>query len=174
MIVAEWPENPLQIDNQSEVTADFAQVRELIRGIRGVRSEYGVEPGRFVPATIIAQENYELIKSQEDIIAFLARLDKENLHIINKGEVPENSVTVTAGIVTAYLPLADLIDLEKERIRLRDEINELESQIKRVSKLLEGDFSERAPAKAVDRERVKLAQYQASHAELTARIQNLK
>jgi len=175
LIVAEWPEQAEERQDGLYSEADeFERIRELVRGIRTVRSEHGVEPSKLVPATIIAEDKTDIVESQRDIIAFLARLDRANLVIVDQGEAPDESVTVTVGDMTAYLPLAELIDLEKERLRLKSEIQELDTQIQRVGKLLGGDFSRKAPANVVEREREKLARYKNSHVELSERLEQLK
>jgi valyl-tRNA synthetase len=175
LIVAEWPEQAEdRKDRFFDEAAEFERVRELVRGIRAVRSEYGVEPSRLVPATIIARDKTDIVESQKFIIAFLARLDKNNLIVVNQGDAPDESVTVTVGDITAYLPLADLIDLEKERSRLESEIKELDIQIHRVGNLLDGDFSRKAPANVVERERDKLERYKTSHIELSDRLEQLR
>ncbi len=175
LIIAEWPqwEKDGATDFSFEV-AEFERVRELIRGIRAVRSEYSVEPSRLVPAIIIAGERTDIIASQKSILAFLARLDRDNLRIVDQGEAPVESVTVAVGELTAYLPLADLIDLEKERSRLKSEIKELEAQIHRVGDLLAGEFAQKAPEIVVEREREKLEGFKTSHLELSDRLEQLR
>ena len=175
LIVAEWPEQAEdQQDGLFDEAAEFERIREFIRGIRAVRSEHGVEPSRLIPATIIAEDKTDIVESQKEIIAFLARLDSTNLVIVNQGEAPDESVTVTVGDMTAYLPLAGLIDLEKEMSRLESEIKKLDTQIQRVGNLLDGDFSRKAPANVVEREREKLERYKTSQVELSERLEQLK
>jgi len=83
-------------------------------------------------------------------------------------------VTVAVGEMTAYMPLADLIDLEKERSRLKSEIKDLEAQIQRVGDLLAGAFAHKAPASVVEREREKLDGFKTSHLELSERLEQLR
>ncbi|HUS94306.1 MAG TPA: valine--tRNA ligase [Patescibacteria group bacterium] len=175
LIIAEWPQQGKDRTNDySTEVAEFERVRELIRGIRAVRSEYGVEPSRLVPAIIIAGERTDIIASQRSIMAFLAHLDIDNLTIVDQGEAPVESVTVAVGEMTAYMPLADLIDLEKERSRLKSEIKDLEAQIQRVGDLLAGAFAHKAPASVVEREREKLDGFKTSHLELSERLEQLR
>jgi len=175
LIIAEWPQQGKdQTNDYSTEVAEFERVRELIRGIRAVRSEYGVEPSRLVPAIIIAGERTDIIASQRSIMAFLAHLDIDNLTIVDQGEAPVESVTVAVGEMTAYMPLADLIDLEKERSRLKSEIKDLEAQIQRVGDLLAGAFAHKAPASVVEREREKLDGFKTSHLELSERLEQLR
>ena len=69
---------------------------------------------------------------------------------------PLKALTLVVGSVTAYLPLADLVDLAAERAKLNKELAEAEAQIDRSRSLLDGPFAQRAPANVVQREREKL------------------
>ncbi len=170
LIIADWPASGERYPVEA---ADFELLRELVRSIRATRSQYNVEAGRQITALIAAGDKAPILESQRPILAFLARLDESTLTIANSISVPEGTVTVSLGHVTAYLPLAGMIDLTAERSRLSSELEKLDEQIARVSKLLEGEFSKRAPADVVEREREKLTRYQASHLEVTERLKAL-
>jgi valyl-tRNA synthetase len=173
LIIADWP-SAVSSDADLDGAREFERIRELVRAIRGVRAEYGVQPAKRLPALIITAEKFAMVESQRPLISFLARLDENKLKIISDGEVPEDSVTVAVGKITAYLPLSDMVDFQQERERLAKEIQELDNQIQRVTNLLESDFSSKAPEQVVEREREKLTRYKASHSELTDRLAGLK
>jgi len=78
------------------------------------------------------------------------------------------------GGVEIYLPLAGMVDLEKERQRLAAEIEEMAKGIASSEKLLSNeDFLAKAPAHVVERERNKLADYRQRQAKLQERLQSL-
>ena len=78
----------------------------------------------------------------------------------------DTAVQVITPSATAYLPLADLIDFEKEKARLASEITKLEGEVKRLEgKLGNAGFVAKAPAAVVDAEKAKLA---AAQEKLTA------
>ena len=170
LIVASWPEPGPHFP---ETAGKWEQLRALIRSIRGARSEYNVEPGKFIPATIAAGEMTAFLESQREILIFLARLDEEQLTIEASADAPENAITVTQGDIAAYLPLAGMVDVAQERERLNGELDEVEGQIQRLEKLLAGPFAEKAPAEVVQKERDKLANYRAEKEELEARLGEL-
>ncbi len=72
--------------------------------------------------------------------------------------------------MTAYLPLAGMLDLDKERGRLKEELAEINGQIGRLQTLLGGQFSEKAPPNVVEGERQKLARFEASRQEVEERL----
>jgi valyl-tRNA synthetase len=74
-----------------------------------------------------------------------------------------------------YLPLADLIDLGQEIVRLEGEQVNLEQELGRVrAKLANAAFTDRAPAKVVQAERDKLSRYEDMYSGVTARLQLLR
>ncbi|HUM69409.1 MAG TPA: class I tRNA ligase family protein, partial [Chloroflexota bacterium] len=170
LIIADWPEAG---PHYSEAAANFEQLRELIRGIRAARSDNDVEPGKWVTAVISAGRHTPFLLSQRAILCALARLEETTLVIAADVPAPDTAVTIVQGEITTYLPLAGLVNLDKERERLQKELAELEAQIGRISNMLNGSFAQKAPTAVVQKERDKLAQLQASHAELSQRLASL-
>jgi len=175
LIIANWPEDGSEITEEFITTAaEFERLRQLIRSIRAARSEYNVEPGRFVPATIVAGEKAPFFEDQKTVLVQLARLDESKLRILSSSEsLGTDVVTISLGDIIAYLPLAGLIDFEKEKTRLTNELLELEKQISRLSGLLASEFSQKAPENVVQRERDKLKICQASQREVKSRLDAL-
>jgi valyl-tRNA synthetase len=173
LIVASWPE-PGPTDEAAE--AEMALIMEMVHTIRNARAEYAVEPGRRIEAIIAAGEEYDLLTDQKDILVSLARLEAERLHIARAlKEKPTQALTLVVGGVEIYLPLAGMVDLEKERQRLTAEVAEVTKGIAGSEKLLASkDFLAKAPAQVVQRERDKLAGYRQRQAKLQERLQSLQ
>jgi len=76
--------------------------------------------------------------------------------------------------VEIYLPLSGLVDVESEQARLKKELEETQSQIERLEGLLSSPFGQKAPAAVVDKERLKLANFQETAASLREQLQALK
>jgi valyl-tRNA synthetase len=173
LIVAPWPEaGPM--DEAAE--AQMALIMEIVRAIRNARAEQKVEPGRRIEAIIAAGEEYELLSGQRDILITSARLDADRLHIARTlEEKPAQALALVVGGVEVYLPLAGMVDLEKERQRLSAEIKEVTQAIARSERLLANeDFLAKAPAQVVEREREKLASYRQRQAKLQERLESLQ
>ena len=173
LIVAPWPE-PGPTDEAAE--AEMALIMEMVRAIRNARAEYHVEPGRRIEAIIAAGEEYTLLTDQRDILVSLARLDAERLHIARTlKERPTQALALVVRGVEIYLPLAGIVDLEKERQRLNVEIEEVTKGIAGSEKLLSNeDFLAKAPDQVVQRERDKLADYRQRQAKLQERLRSLQ
>ncbi|HOU40487.1 MAG TPA: class I tRNA ligase family protein, partial [Promineifilum sp.] len=168
LIIADWPK-PIAL-GEGSAAADFEAVRELIRRIRNVRAEQGVAPARYIPAVIVAGDRAAFLASQRPILVALARLDDAHLSITATAEPPAQALTVALGPITAYLPLAGMVDLDAEQARLTKELAELDKQIARLTSLLDSPFAQKAPAAVVQKEREKLAQLSASREEIDARL----
>ena len=171
LIIAPWPLASgvgEAIDADAEKNMDL--IIELIRAIRNVRSEYGVQPGRRIAALFAAGEETDLLTAEQDILIQLARIDANQLTIQPAVAAPAQVASIVAGGVTCYLPLANLIDLEAERLRLNMELDRVLAAIARSEKQLAGPFAQRAPADVVQREREKLADLMSRQAQLEERL----
>jgi len=160
LMIAAWPEAG-RLDEGAEV--DMALVMDLVRAVRNARSEYDVEPRRRISAVVAAGDRRDLLAAQSTAIASLARIDPAQLTVAEAvAEPPSPAVSlVVSAEVTAYLPLAGLIDREKEQERLTRAIESTRREIARAEELLgrEG-FVTKAPAAVVQRERDRLAEAQ--------------
>jgi valyl-tRNA synthetase len=170
LIVAPWP-RPGNRDEGAE--ADVALIMDLVRGIRNARAEYDVKPGQLLAASIAAGDRLAMLTEQAEILRTLARLDPARLMLAANLEAPEQALTLVTGGVTMYLPLAELIDLDAERSRLGKELAETEAQIERSRGLLDGPFTQRAPAAVVQRERDKLGELETRAGRLRERLAEL-
>jgi valyl-tRNA synthetase len=170
LIIADWP---LPGPQHPTAAADFEQLRDLVGRIRNARAEQSVEPARFIPATIAAGKQTAFLRENADLIAFLARLDSEQLTIVETVDAPPQAITLALGPVTCYLPLSGMVDLSAERARLAADQDKLAQEIARVTGLLNSPFAEKAPAAVVEKERDKLSQLEASHAEVSERLKTL-
>jgi len=173
LIIARWPEaDPTLIDDEAE--AEMALMMALIQGIRHIQAEYNVTPGTAVPVHIAAASRLELIEAQRALLDRLAHADPAALQIAAHLDAPDHAAAAIAGDVTAYVPLAGLIDLTAERARLQKRLDETAAQVGRSEELLANEsFTGKAPAEVVAREREKLIGLQAEHESLAKRLEVL-
>ncbi|MCI0477776.1 MAG: valine--tRNA ligase [Anaerolineales bacterium] len=173
LMVADWPQpNKMFFDARAE--KDFTVVMEIVRAIRNARAEFDVEPGKRIPALISAGAASALIESQRAILASLARLDADAFQIEKRAAKPAQSLALVVGKIEIYLPLAGMIDLEKEKARLAKEIAQARGEIERVDKLLAGEFSKKAPKEVVQKQRDALAANRERVARLDAQQASLE
>jgi valyl-tRNA synthetase len=80
LMITDWPaESNTPPDEVAESQMEL--MIELIRAVRNIRSEYNVEPGKRIPATIVAGDHLQTLERHSNIISTLARLDEAQLTI---------------------------------------------------------------------------------------------
>ncbi len=173
LILAPWPE-PGPKDQAAE--AEMQPIMEMVRAIRNARAEYQVEPSRAIAATIIAGKKRALVASQGDILVRLARIDPARICIEEAlSPKPAKALALVVGEYEVFLPLAGLVDIERERARLALELEDIRGEIARAEKLLgKRDFVSKAPAEVVNKERAKLQAHQQRHSILEERLKSLE
>ncbi len=159
LMIARWPESDEDFLNP-DAEDGMKTLIELIRGIRNIRAEYDVDPGRRLTALAHGGRQQTLISEYQPLFARLCRVDEISF-LSNEDAAPEKAASIVVGDATLYLPLAGLIDLEAERTRLNKELENLESQLKRSHNLLGNpNFVDKAKPEVVEREQAKLADLQ--------------
>ena len=173
LITAPWPE-PDPLDEAAEM--EMEPIMEMVRAIRNARAEYEVEPSRAIAAIIIAGNKRNLVASQAAILTRLARVDAAKLRIEQElAEKPAKALTLVVGDYEVFLPLADLVDIARERTRLSAELKDIQQEIARAEKLLGNqNFVSKAPAEVVNKERAKLEGYCQRCAKLEERLRALE
>ena len=87
----------------------------------------------------------------------------------------DDAVSVVTDSATVYIPLADMIDFEKELARLAGEKEKTVGEIERIEKKLSNEsFVSKAPEKVVNGEKEKLAKYREKLDGIEAAIAKLK
>jgi valyl-tRNA synthetase len=152
-----WPSRTAA-EESSEDARVFAAMQDMISGIRNVKNEYGVAPGREIVATVNLPEDDETLRrGVERQRAYFSRLARVGeLTVGTSLERPQASASVVVGRCEVYVPLAGMIDLDAERDRLAREIDQKESFLVSVQKKLRNEqFVSRAPVDVVEKERTK-------------------
>jgi len=172
LMVSRWPQNAGVADVESEEA--FTQLQEMVRLIRNARSEYDVAASRRIAAQFSAGSQSGFIQENLALLVSLARLGEEQVVIEEELAAPAQAVTLAQGGVTIYLPLAGLVDLEAEKARIEKEMANIENQISRIQgKLSNAGFTDKAPAEVVERERSRLAEFQAKQTQMAERLADI-
>lgn len=153
---APWPEADVEkVDPQA--VAEMKLVQDIVTAVRTIRSEMSFPPGKNMPLIVNApqKELREAVVRNTPYISFIARID--NLQTGEAIARPAQSAAAVVAGMELFVPLAGLIDLDKEKQRLAKEIAGAEEEAKRCeTKLANEGFVQRAPAKEVDRVRERL------------------
>ncbi len=154
LIVEKWPKII-----SDRIENNFELIKEVITAIRNARAENNVEPAKKIKAVIYAGNQKELIESQAHLIKNL-RTGISELEILDKGEKLSDAIYVAVGDIEIYLLGA--VDAAKEKIRIKKEIANLEKIIASAKvRLSNKEFTDKAPAEIVKKEKEKLKNWQA-------------
>ena len=147
---------------------EMERVLELIRAIRNRRAEMNIAPSR--KAAVFIETRYADAFNSATAPFFARLASASGIEVAESFPADRVSadtcVQVVTPAATAYLPLSDLVDYEKERARLTAEIAKVCAEVERLDRKLSNQgFVAKAPAAVVDAERAKLA---AAREKLTA------
>ena len=121
----------------------------------------------------IVTESKRLVQLNKDCIMKLSGASNVTL-VDSAAEVDGKTVSSVTEIAQIYVPLGELVDIEKEKARLTAEIERIDGEIARAEgKLSNESFVARAPQKLVDAEREKLQKYEEMKAKCLAQLQSL-
>ncbi|WP_130818905.1 valine--tRNA ligase [Anaerococcus vaginimassiliensis] len=178
LIVEDWPEFVEEFNFVNE-EANVNSVIEAITAIRNQRATLNVPSKTKQKLTILVEnkDNISLIEEIKDQFQNLASASE--VEVLYKEDVEstddEGLVRLVFNEFSVLMSLDELVDYEKERQRLKDEIKRLEGEIKRASgKLSNKGFVEKAPEAVVNQEREKLNGYEDLLEKTKASLEEIK
>jgi valyl-tRNA synthetase len=158
LIVSEWPEYDEKLAFPAEEKA-MEKIIDAIRSIRNVRAQMNVPPSRKAKLFIISDEKDSFNEKTSVFFTKLASASEvEYVDVYSDA----GSVSVVSQGAKMFIPMSEIVDVEKERARLEKEKENALSEIDRVNKKLGNpSFTEKAPKNVVEEERAKLEKYTA-------------
>lgn len=167
IMISKWPvANESLVDPEAE--RGMNAIMDSIKAIRNMRAEVNANPGKKIPAIMLVSEDLrEVVANNDSYIKLLGGIDNLELRPLN-GEKPENAMAAVVTGIEVYLPLAGLIDVEKETQRLSKELAAMEKDLQRAGgKLNNAGFLAKAPEDVIAKERAK-------YEELSGKIEAVK
>ena len=168
LIAAAWPQAVLR-DCNPALEAEFDLMRDVIRGIRDVRSKYAISPAKKLDAHIKANAGMTAtLRRMQAHIVNLCNLT--TLAIAPTMERPKLSAIQALGDIEIYV--VGVLDPDKERERLTNQQQKLLKELAPLQqKLAKPDFLQRAPAAVIEKERQRVQDMQT---QLDAIAENLQ
>ena len=171
LMMQSYPEYSEKL-NFPEDEANFGMVMDAIKAVRARRSEMNVPPSR-KSHLIIVTEKAKAFTDGEKFICKLAYASGVEV----RAELPESAdgmVSVITDNARMFMPMAELVDLEKERARMEKELANAKKQLDgQNAKLANENFVSRAPEKVVNAEREKKAKLEALIENIEESLKNL-
>ena len=144
-----------RINREAEHEMDW--VMQFILGIRKIRGEMDVSPGRKVPVLLAGAtpRDLELLERNRTYLDVGGKIG--SIIVLRKSDDEPESAVVLAGEMKILIPIAGLIDKQAETERLGKQAQQIDSELVRVrEKLKNRQFVDKAPAQVVGKERQKL------------------
>ena len=157
IMVAEYPRYNAKLNYRKDAE-DLRYVMSVITAIRQIRADSGCAPSKKVDLFVVTEKK-RLIDKAMIYLLKLANINKVNF-IESKEQIDVKTVSVVLDKTELYVPLGELVDLDKEVARLKGELEKVEAEIARAnSKLSNNGFLAKAPKNLVEQEREKLNKY---------------
>ena len=172
IMVQDFPRYNSKLSYKKESTA-FEGIMDIIKSVRAVKTETGCAPSKKVTLYVMAA-NRRMISANADSILKLGGA-AEIKFVASKEEAGEKPVTKVLPNCTLFIPMGELVDLEKEKERLEKELERVTGEIRRADgKLNNQGFLSKAPKALVDSEREKLNKFCDLREKLLSQLKDLQ
>jgi valyl-tRNA synthetase len=154
--------------------ADIEWVREFILGIRQIRGEMDIKPGKKLPVLLQHASEQDQRRAAEHA-ALLERVGRvASISLLDGSEQPPASATALHGDMQLLVPMKGLIDVAAERERLDKQRGKAEAELtKAKAKLGNERFVNNAPPAVVTQERERAAEFEKQLAQLAEQLEKL-
>jgi valyl-tRNA synthetase len=171
LINSKWPvygQNLVNVPARKEM--DW--VIRVISAIRSVRADMNVPAGAKIVLHIkdASVETLARFETFDEIIRRMARLES----ISTTDVAPKGSLQAVVDEVTLIMPIADIIDLDKERARLEKQIAKLEDEIKKIdAKMGDQKFVANAPDEIIEEQKQRRVDFELTMSKLSQALKHL-
>lgn len=167
-----WPDfAKLAID--AEAGADLDWVIRLVSEIRTLRAEMNVPPGAQIPIMLrdANDRTQARLQAYADLIRRLARIDRIDLL---SADGPKGAAQIVIDEATVLLPLAGVIDVDKERARLKKDFDKAAGEAEKIAKKLgNAQFVAKADPEVVEEQRLRLVEIEQMQGKLQQALDRL-
>ncbi len=174
IVIAAYPEFDSElVDERAESQTELVQ--EIIVKVRNIRAEMNIDAKQTVPVRIATNDSQltQLLSNAREYIFKLAQVNQ--VEIVPKLSGDRLAAQAVAGGLALEVPLAGLIDVEAERLRLKKEVEKIQREIDKLERALANNsFVERAPKEVVEENRRRLADYRDQAAKLAEGLKRLE
>lgn len=153
------------VDEQA--TNDIEWLKNVIIGIRNIRGEMNISPGKMLPVYFNngSPQDKQRLENNQQFLSKLAKLD--SVTWLNHGEEAPMSATALVGDMEILVPMAGLIDKDAELARLNKEAEKLQKELMKVKgKLNNEKFVSKAPEEVVAKEKSRLEEMETTLSKL--------
>ena len=175
IMLSAWPEFDEAMNFMAE-EAKVERAKDVVRGMRQLRTDMDVPPSKKAAIHIVADEADVRAIFEEITPIFKTLAGATEVFVqADKAGISDDAVSAVIPDATLFVPLEDLVDFEKEKERLTKEKEKLEKELARSRGMLSNEkFMSKAPEAKVAEEREKLAKYEQMMAQVEARLASMR
>jgi valyl-tRNA synthetase len=168
-----YPEYDAEFDAGEAVT-DIEWVKQFILGIRQIRGEMDISPGKALPV-LLQHSSEEDRRHAESCANLLSRVGRvESVTVLGDGDEPPAAATALLGDMRLLVPMKGVIDVDAERARLEKQMDKVRADLARANgKLANDKFVNNAPADVVTQERARAAEFEKTISQLEEQLEKL-
>ena len=175
IMISKWPEYKEEWNFEKEEKA-VETIKEAVRGIRNSRTGMNVPPSRKAKVFVVSDDEQvrDIFEKGKVFFTTLAYASEVVIQS-DKSGIDEDAVAVLIPNATVYMPFSDLVDIDKEIERLKNEEKKLEGELKRVNGMLSNEkFISKAPEAKINEEKEKLSKYTIMMEQVKERLKTLQ
>lgn len=168
-----YPLAPEEVTD-GKATENLEWVKQFILGIRQIRGEMDISPGK--PLPVLLQGASDADKARADAHSLLLqRVGRvESVTILQDGEQAPAVATALLGNMRLLVPMKGLIDVDAERARLSKQIDKVAAELAKANAKLGNErFVNNAPADVVTQERARVTEFEKTKQQLSEQLQKL-
>ncbi len=168
-----WPTVEEKFINE-EAESKIGLLIELTTSIRNTRSQWNIKPQSPMDCVFVvsSEGSLDLLQQNIETIKKLSRIAE--VRCVRTSEPFKNSATGAAGDIKYFIPLGELIDLEKEKTRIKEQVILQEKSAAAIEARLSNEgFVKKAPPEVVEKDRERMLELRAKNAELEKALATL-
>lgn len=168
-----YPETSSDAEDEDAV-ADIEWVKQFILGIRQIRGEMNISPGKPLPVVLQGASHRDQQRSAAYAL-LLQRVGRvESITVLADSEEPQASATALHGDMRLLVAMKGIIDVAAERARLLKQQDKVRADLARsTGKLGNKNFVNNAPVDVVTQERTRALEFEKTIAQLTEQLEKL-
>jgi valyl-tRNA synthetase len=161
-----------QQDDNAE--AELEWVKKFILGIRQIRGEMDISPGKALPVLLVDSSDNDRLFAERNAL-LLRRVGRvESVRALDATEEPPASATALLGNMRLLVPLAGIIDKDAEKARINKQRERIATDLARSQgKLGNEKFVNNAPADVVTQEKQRVAEFERQISQLDEQLERL-
>ncbi len=175
IMISSWPEWKEEWNFAEEEKA-IETIKEAVRAIRNVRTGMNVPPSKKAQVFVVSEDAAIRSIFEDGKVFFITLGYASEIRVqADKSGISDDAVSAVFPGAVAYMPFADLVDVQKELERLEKEEKRLTGELARVNGMLGNEkFTSRAPQAKIDEEKAKLAKYTQMMGQVQAQLARLR